>query len=150
MTDQLTRHQTADGELFLGELIHAADGLDRSWVESSPCRLWAGSLRPTPWQVHKDQRFVEHRDGKKVVMRGDEMIKMALMICATCPVQYDCAAYAVQGLMQAGTWAMGIANLRWMQDNATEPLALIEEARDLSAPVDEFVTALRRDATMLI
>lgn len=147
MTDQLTRHQTADGELFLGELIHAADGLDRSWVESSPCRLWAGSLRPTPWQVHKDQRFVEHRDGKKVVMRGDEMIKMALMICATCPVQYDCAAYAVQGLMQAGTWAMGIANLRWLQGQEGA-LDLVAEARELAVAVDEFVTALRRDVTM--
>lgn len=147
MTDQLTRHQTADGELFLGELIHAADGLDRSWVESSPCRLWAGSLRPTPWQVHKDQRFVEHRDGKKVVMRGDEMIKMALMICATCPVQYDCAAYAVQGLMQAGTWSMGIANLRWLQGQEGA-LDLVAEARELAVAVDEFVTALRRDVTM--
>lgn len=147
MTDQLTRHQTADGELFLGELIHAADGLDRSWVESSPCRLWAGSLRPTPWQVHKDQRFVEERDGKKVVMRGDEMIKMALMICATCPVQYDCAAYAVQGLMQAGTWSMGIANLRWLQGQEGA-LDLVAEARELAVAVDEFVTALRRDVTM--
>lgn len=147
MTDQLTRHQTADGELFLGELIHAADGLDRSWVESSPCRLWAGSLRPTPWQVHKDQRFVEHRDGKKVVMRGDEMIKMALMICATCPVQYDCAAYAVEGLMQAGTWSMGIANLRWLQGQEGA-LDLVAEARELAVAVDEFVTALRRDVTM--
>ena len=147
MTDQLTRHQTADGELFLGELIHAADGLDRSWVESSPCRLWAGSLRPTPWQVHKDQRFVEERDGKKVVMRGDEMIKMALMICATCPVQYDCAAYAVEGLMQAGTWSMGIANLRWLQGQEGA-LDLVAEARELAVAVDEFVTALRRDVTM--
>lgn len=131
---QLTRHRTPDGELDLGDLITAAIGLDRSWVSHAACLAWTHDDKPTPWQVDKSQVI----DG----VRGSEMIKMALMVCATCQAQYDCARYAVQGQMRAGTWAMGITNLSWLQ-NTVDPLTLIEIAEAAAQPLHTFVTALR-------
>jgi len=92
---------------------------------------------PTPWQVNKSQRIAG--------IRGSEMIKMALMVCHGCVAQYDCARYAVEGKMQAGTWSMGITNLNWLQEQADweDHLAV---AQELGVPVDQYISDVRRCA----
>jgi hypothetical protein len=135
----VTRHRTPEGELDLGDLITAAFGLDRSWADRAPCRAWIGDEdpKPTPWQVSKLQTIGG--------IRGSELIKMALMVCHTCVVQYDCARYAVEGKMQAGTWAMGITNLKWLQeqDDWVDHIAI---AADLHTPIDEYISDVRLTA----
>lgn len=130
----MTRHRTADGELDLGDLISAALELDRGWTVRASCLSWSGDNKPSPWQVDKTQAV----DG----VRGSELIKMALMVCRTCPAQYDCTRYAVQGQMRAGTWAMGIANLRWLQ---TRPDAadITDAAEKSGTPMEDVVQSLR-------
>ena len=130
----MTRHRTPEGELDLGDLITAAIGLDRSWVDNAACLSWTHDAKPTPWQVDKSQQV----DG----IRGAEMIRMALMVCSTCKAQYDCATYAVQGMMRAGTWAMGITNLTWLQ-NQPAPLDVIGHARRKRLVVNTYVNELR-------
>lgn len=131
----MTRHRTSDGEYDLGDLINAAFGLDRGWTKHASCRAWVGDdPKPSPWQVNKSQTV----NG----VRGSEMIKMALMVCHSCAVQYECARFAIEGKMQAGTWAMGITNLTWLaqQPDWEEILACAE---DLGAPLDEYISTLR-------
>lgn len=67
------------------------------------------------------------------------------MVCNSCPVQWECADYAVQGKARAGTWAMGITNLVWLQDQDA-PLDLIDAARRRQLPLDPYVTDLRRQS----
>ena len=138
----LTRHRTPEGELELGDLITAAIGLDRSWVRNALCLEWTIDRKPTPWQVDKTQTI----DG----VRGAEMIKMALMACSACPSQYACARYAVVGQMRAGTWAMGIANLTWLQKKCDTDvaLALLDEAERKRAVVHVHVTKARRSISI--
>lgn len=131
----MTRHRTPEGELDLGDLITAAIGLDRSWVKRAGCLKWTDDLKPTPWQVDKSQIV----DG----VRGSELIKMALMVCNSCAVQWECAEFAVRGKMRAGTWAMGITNLAWLQDQE-EWEDILNVARENLEPLHPLITDLRR------
>lgn len=130
----MTRHRTPDGELDLGDLITAAIGLDRSWVDNAACLAWTHDNKPTPWQVDKSQIV----DG----VRGSEMIKMALMVCASCKAQHDCAQYAVEGMMRAGTWAMGITNLTWLQAQP-DSMNILRHARRNNLTVNTYVNERR-------
>jgi hypothetical protein len=132
----VTRHRTPDGEYDLGELITAAFDLDRSWTARALCLAWVDD-KPTPWQVNKSQTV----DG----VSGQQMIKMALMVCSACPAQYDCCRFAVRGLMQAGTWAVGITNLGWLQERE-DALEIIDDAEECGATLDPLITSLRRDS----
>jgi hypothetical protein len=116
----MPRITSCDGDLDdLGGLITRAYGIDRNWMEHGACRGWANDddLTPSPWQFDPTQEVpVKRADGTVAVLMGREMQKLALIHCAGCPVQYDCAEYAVEaGLMLAGTWAMKIVDLAWLQ-----------------------------------
>ena len=134
----MTRHRTPDGELDLGDLITAAFGLDRAWTAKASCLAWVGDdPKPTPWQVNKSQTVAG--------VRGAELIKLALMVCQSCEAQYDCARYAVRGKMQAGTWAMGITNLDWLQDQEDWE-EIIAIAEDCGEALDGYISILRHDS----
>ena len=121
-------------------LIAAAVGLDRSWTERAACLGWATQApgRPTPWQVGPGRRAA----GSDV--SNSELVKLALLICRGCPVQYDCARYAVEGMMLAGTWGMPLTALEWLrkQDDWEE---LVEFAETVGAPIQDVVADVRRD-----
>lgn len=73
------------------------------------------------------------------------MIKMALMVCHSCQAQFDCADFAVRGMMRAGTWAMGITNLGWLQEQPDWE-DIIAVAREFNEPLHPYITDLRRSA----
>lgn len=141
----------------LGVLIRTAHGLDRAWWANAKCRQWEppsdddtlGPWRdqryvgPSIWQVEWDQ-VITWRDHEPI--RGQKLIELAVLICQGCPAQWDCADYAVRGLMQGGTWATTPRNLRWLIEDADDPLALIESARHAGQPVDVAVRVARSSA----
>ncbi len=139
----------------LGVLIRAAHGLDRAWWDAAKCRQWeppddAGPLLgpwrdrryrgPSIWQVEWDQEI--SWEGHETI-RGQHLIALAVLICEGCPAQWDCATYAVRGLMQGGTWATTPRNVRWLVDEADAPLDLIEAARSEGVPVNVAVRSAR-------
>lgn len=125
----MAKAKNTDGAIEdLGVLITAAYGLDTTWMERGSCYGW-GSNRPghpTPWQVAPGRRY----DG----VSGNELVKYALIICSGCSAQHDCASYAVQAMMIAGTWSMPITQLRWLQGE-DDALDLIEMARAADVPM---------------
>jgi hypothetical protein len=125
----LSKPKNTDGTIDeLGVLITAAYGLDTSWMQKGSCFGW-GSQRPeqpTPWQVAPGRTY----NG----LSGNELVRYALLLCASCDAQYDCATYAVQATMIAGTWSMPITQLRWLQSQ-DDALDLIDLARDNEMPV---------------
>lgn len=121
--------------------ITAAYGLDTSWHEEGKCLAWKGEQPgfPTPWQYDPNQNreFIDEH-GKRVVLRGREMIRAALMVCHSCPAQYDCARYAVKGWAMAGTWAMNIHVLQWLQKQRDWG-RLIDYAEANDLPLQDYV-----------
>lgn len=141
----MARPKSTDGNIdALGSLITAALDLDWSWFDRGACttwhQTWAG---PTPWQF--DPGVV--RDG----IKGDEMIEVALLTCQGCPVQYQCAKFAVLGRMNAGTWAMHPHDLVWLGQQK-DRLRIISDAEAAGLPVGRVVRQqrdARRDARAL-
>ena len=97
------RGKSTDGSIDeLGVLITASYGLPNEWRDDASCRGWHEA--PTPWHFSPGTPSLRR-------IRSDEQVAFALIICQGCPVQYACAAWAVEGRMRAGTWAMAEADL---------------------------------------
>ena len=136
----MARPTGTDGDLdSLGALITACFGLDTTWMDRGLCRDYREVHRvpfdmPTPWQVEDVQKI----DG----VRGRELITAALIVCGACPVQYDCALFGLNGRMKAGTWAMRIGDLSWLQKQADGETIVIR-ARQKRVGVQDHVRATR-------
>lgn len=132
----MAKPRNTDGNIDdLGVLITASFGLDKTWMERGTCYNW-GSQRPgqpTPWQVSPGQNI----NG----ISGSEMVKYARMICFSCPAQYDCLAFAIEGKMLAGTWGVGAKVLHWLQSQ-DDALDLVEMARAAGEPVQTIASAV--------
>jgi hypothetical protein len=130
----LGRGKSTDGDIdALGVLITAVYGLDHSWFEDGSCFEWPET--PSPWQYDPGQPH-------HLFIRSDEMVAFALIHCQACPVQYRCAAYAVEGRMIAGTWGMAEDDLRWLQRQGDwrDVLAMGQAAKE---PVQRVVVTVR-------
>ncbi len=144
----MARPRSATGSIDdLGHLITAAFGLDRTWDVDAAChkdRFPRGSkLIPSPWQFDPNQKVTfRNSDGEMTIIKGREMIQAALMICHNCPVQYECATYAVEGEVLAGTWAMRIFDLAWLRKQSNWR-AIIARAKRRAVPLQHYVPALR-------
>lgn len=130
----------ADPEFAMfGKLIRAAFGLDMDWMEHGRCRSWRtelGDVKKSPWL----ETAKKPRDESGV--SGAEIIKAALMICSSCPVQHDCASYALEGLITAGTWSMDIGDLRWLQKQP-DGQSILDLAHVQNRPVQDVVVQVR-------
>lgn len=139
----MPRITSCDGDIDdLGVLITRAYGLDRSWAADGRCSTWrSDDLIPSPWQFDPKQVVrLERPDGTIDELRGAEMQKMALMTCHACPAQYDCAAYALEAGMLAGTWAMKAVDLAWLRKlDRPAALRIIGRARRTKVAVQVIV-----------
>lgn len=128
-----------------GVFIAAAVGLDKTWMPKGKCQQWRYEdglddhptlrFRPTPWHVGSSSK-VQVGAGH---ISGRELSAVALLICHSCPVQWDCARYAIRGRIQAGTWAMKISYLRDLQLEwqraGVDVFAIIDDAQVQGVPV---------------
>lgn len=128
---------TSDGQIEdLGVLLTAALDLDTGWMPRGACYGY-GCRNPestTPWQAAPTRTY----DG----MSGSELVKWALIVCRGCPAQYDCAAYAVEGWMIAGTWSMPLTHLAWLRKQPDWE-DIIADARQRKVPIQDAVALLR-------
>lgn len=114
---------------------------DASWWDGAACRGWLKDNpgRPTPWNVASNDAPVDDIPAHKLV-------DYALLVCSSCPAQYACARHAVNVGERAGTWAMRIRELRWLQgqEDSEEIIGLAER---LGNPVRVHVQRLRKERT---
>lgn len=102
----MARGKSTDGDIdALGVLITASYGLDRSWAERGRCFGWR--QQPSPWHYIPGPK-------NRHMIRDSEMVAFALLHCQSCPVQYECAAFACAGRMRACTFAMAESDLLWL------------------------------------
>lgn len=114
-------------------------------MKHGSCAGWGNDddRMPSPWQFDPTQTVeVQRSDGTVAKVKGREMVKLALIHCAGCPVQYTCATYAVEAGMLAGTWAMKIVDLDWLRDR-DDWQEIIAAARKAGTPMQVHVRSVR-------
>jgi hypothetical protein len=128
--DQSGRHRAYDGtEDDFPTYILKVLGRDRTWAEHGACRDHE-LARKRAWTC---------RPGDDVEVGGvkldpKELVKAALMICASCQAQYQCALWAIDIEEEAGTWGMHHDHLLWLirQDDSE---GIVNQARMAGEPV---------------
>jgi hypothetical protein len=97
--------------------------------------------RVTPWLATTGETYVFV--GRRTA--GAKLIEMALLECAMCRVQWDCASFGVSVGEPVGVWAMSIEDRRWLQ-RQSEPDLIIKQAEADGQPVQFAVRDLRAAA----
>ncbi|MBT8241663.1 MAG: WhiB family transcriptional regulator [Acidimicrobiia bacterium] len=115
-------------------------GKDRTWMDNGSCRNHELARR-NAWTCRSGDDPIPFGD---IDLDPKELIEAALMICAGCPAQYQCALWAVEVREESGTWSMKHDHLLWLirQDDSE---AIIHMARIDHEPVQ---VAVHRTLTM--
>lgn len=110
--------------------MRRARGVSTSWKSKGRCH---SASRPA--EVPGFAWTVEAKDKGPLLLGrpAAAWIKMALMVCNNCPVQYECARWAIEVDERWGTWAMPIEELHWLKKRAHG--RIIDAAEDLGVPV---------------
>lgn len=105
----MARTRSFDGSFDdLPVSMQRAANVDRSFYSDAACR---NEVRGTPkiaWTVAPGRK---HRVGGNIY-DADKLIELALLVCGMCPVQWQCAAAAIEADESAGTWADSLDNIR--------------------------------------
>jgi hypothetical protein len=127
--------------------IASAVGASRDWMAQGKCRAIQGRIARRPWTAHRNDVIHVGR----WTYRGEELIAYALLICRNCPVQWDCARFAMTTWENWGTWAMKKSEATWLHAQPDHP-ALIDKAQEDGVPVQIAVSAAhaaaRREARL--
>lgn len=105
-------------------------GKDRAWMDNGACR-GHDLARRNAWTCRPGDQPIPFGD---ILLNPKELIQAALMICGTCPAQYQCALWAIEIREESGTWGMEHDHLLWLirQDDSE---AIVHLARVAKEPV---------------
>ena len=132
----LGRAYTRGHDLPIGWKAEAACSRDRA-----PAVPAGGRKGGTPsiWLVDPQERYLFG----DTTVRGDQLTEVALGECSMCPVQWDCASFAVMADEPWGTWGMLLDDLEWLK-RQTFAETLIRNAEVRGQPVQFAVASQRR------
>ena len=121
------------------DLVYPVDTRDRTWMPDGLCRKNHPDTPAKAWSCDESE---------KVVIAGATVTayraqKAAVGVCFSCPAQWDCARFAVEGAEECGVWGMIMRDLRWLLASGLDGVALIEGARKRGVPVQVMVGRLR-------
>lgn len=139
ITDKKPYNYT-DDDKSLGRAVLAVRGLDQSWMPKGSCRNYPAGRQPdgsTLW--HAD--MTDKRYPTRAERDHNALATVALMICRNCPVQYECADFAVRSEACAGTYGVRLSNLRWLQEGMNR--SVLDRGRTSGLPVEVFVSNVR-------
>jgi hypothetical protein len=119
---------------------------DRSWAEGAQCTDANGKLR-FAWTVLANETVTLGDSAYS----GSELIALALEYCRACPVQWECAAFAIHTAPKAeqlwGTWGADMVDLRWLhRPGPAVADAVIAAASASATPVQVAVHSARDEA----
>jgi hypothetical protein len=121
--------------------VKRCHGHDTSWTDQARCKGLSSDPKSPWYNAWSTEPKTKHRFGDMVVL-GEQLIKVGLDLCMHCPVQWDCATWALNVDEPQGTWGMRFEDLRALRE-IRNPLALIERARLAEVPVQVAVRRLR-------
>lgn len=119
---------------------------DRTWAEGAQCTDANGKLRYA-WTVLANESI----ELGESVYSGSDLIALALEYCRVCPVQWQCAAFAVATAPKPeqlwGTWGADMVELRWLKRQGPVVTdAVLGHAEVTSTPVQIAVHTARDQA----
>ena len=118
--------------------MQRAARVDRSFYVSAACR---NDVRGTPkiaWTATPGRKY---RVGANI-FDADKLIELALLTCSICPVQWRCAAAAIEADESAGTWGDTLDNIRWLS-RQSDPVNILEMAESTGTTVQRVIARLR-------
>lgn len=143
-TDLVVRIRSFDGAFEdLPLSVQRAALVDRSFYVDAACRrIKPGSPQKTAWLAESGRKY---RVGANI-FDGDKLIEFALVTCAGCPVQWKCAAAAIEADERAGIWSDTLENLRHLQRRANYA-TILEMAESTGVSVQRTIAMLRTRLT---
>ena len=112
--------------------------VDRSFYVEAACR---NEIRNTPKKAWTAEPGKKYRIGANIY-DGDKLIELALLTCAGCPVQWKCAATAIEADEMAGTWSDTLVNIRWL-GRRSHYQSVLDLAQLKGQPVQHAIARLR-------
>jgi hypothetical protein len=122
--------------------VTRAHDRDTSWHQDANCRGKSNNPESPWYNAWFTEPKTRHKFGDIWVM-GEQLIQVALDLCMHCPVQWQCASWALAVDEPQGTWGMRFEDLHWLKKQK-DPQYIIAVANDHSEPVQVVVKALRR------
>jgi len=130
--------RTTDGSVDdLPRYVRAGFGLDLTWKEHAKCRTQTG-LTGKAWTTTSSET-VNVGDER---IPGRKLIQMAVMICRTCPVQWECTRYAIKSEAEIGTWGTEISKVKFLASRNNYE-QLLDAAKNYDVPVDDMARELQ-------
>lgn len=129
------------------DLVYPADTRDKTWKRQALCMKPNEDVPKGAWSCDDGPKSKVLIAG--ISIHGFKAQQMAAMICFTCPAQWGCARYALEGDEAAGVWSMTMRDLKWLRDTCSaygmDPVGLVEAAEELRIPVQSMVLRLREE-----
>lgn len=124
--------------------LRRAHDVDRSFYVNAACRTDQGTPK-VAWVAAPGEH---HRVGAHI-WKGSKLIELALSICSTCPVQWQCATAALDADERAGTWGDTLENLHWLRRRHPGDYAKkIELAQSTGVSVQRTIRLMRQAPNM--
>lgn len=119
--------------------IQRAAAVDRSFYTDAACRrVRPGSPQRSAWIAEPGRKY---RVGGNIY-DGDKLIEFALLTCGGCPVQWKCAAAAIEAEERCGIWSDTLENLRYLARRRNHR-AILEMAESTGVSVQVTISMLR-------
>jgi len=135
----MARSRSFDGDFDdLPLSIQRALEVDRSFYRDANCRTSSGTPK-IAWIAVAGRTYTVGANRYS----GEKLIELALLGCATCPVQWECSACALQADERAGVWGDTLDNLKWLRRQGNHE-AKLEMAKSAGVTVQATVSILRR------
>lgn len=122
-------------DLDFDTLFDVAVGVGRNWMADRRCVTTKSD--PNPWFAVNNEMYGPDKD-----VKGSELVKYALIVCASCDAQYDCARYSVQTGSAGVIASMRAGSMTWLQKQ-TDWAEIIDIAETVSIPIQQVVVTVR-------
>lgn len=97
------------------------------------------------WRVGRNDSVDVEIDGSSVRVTAASMVRCALLVCQMCPVQWECAEFAIEG-DEAFTWAASETDRRWFAENVADWREQLAQARSEGLPVQQLISRTRQES----
>lgn len=143
MSDVETRQSWSNPLKALASYLAQAEAGDRSFIERGLCRRYMDTEAWLNWVAVYHEGAQQK---KRTQHEQTERAKAALMVCANCSVQFECAKYGVQTDAIAGIYGVRDSSLQWLRRYGKGSLLdkLLEEGKRSGESVEVFVLRKRQ------
>jgi hypothetical protein len=118
--------------------VKRAAAVPRDYYDQALCRPGITDVPSLAWIADPNQTY--HLGTQRV--KGSVLNDLALLVCQTCPVQWECASAAITAEEAAGVWADTLDNLRVLRRHPEALLRAKAQGVSVQVAVRSLVTGI--------